>query len=560
MSKFAKVSVVAMYVCAAASLAAAAAPDVKYFVPAGAERGRSSEIRIVGTLPKTPVRVWTSTDDLVFEPTKQADRYTVRVDADAAPGPRWVRFVNDDGASAARVFFVGAVAEIPEVEPNDAVDKAQPIEARTVVVNGALGKAADVDAFRVSLKAGETFVASVDAFNSFGSPFDGVLQITDAAGFVLQQTHDERGFDPLLEFAVPRDGDYVVRLFGIASVPNSSIKFAGAEDAVYRLTMTSEPFVEAAWPAVSAAPSGDASATATELQLRGWNVPADAMALFSPTLAAKNGSTALPRPVPHAHAGWAMASFTDGAVLVERDGDKQAMQTLEGPVTVNGLLSEPGQVDEYRFLAKKGDSLRFRVLGKTIGSPVDPIAHVYRPGGTLLVRLDDFSRTDNEIDSVLAAPLDGEYRIVLEDLFGGGGPRYRYVMSLRPASVDFALSTTAAEFTAVIGKPLEIPITIDRPRGMTADIEVRLEGCPEFADLAVTSPDKGAEAKKVTLTITPTKPFSGPIRITGTAKEPEVLHRTATAPLTLVPGGKIDMLWLTAGTTEPPPPAPVKKK
>lgn len=543
---------VAFVVSLAVSHAVAAPPDVKALIPSGAQRGQTVEVKLNGTLPKGPLRVWTSSDDLVFEPTKKPEVFQVRVDAGAAPGPRWVRFVHDDeGPSGLKVFFVGAVAEAAEVEPNDAVAKAQPIAADTPVVNGVLAQAGDVDCYRVTLKAGETLVASLDAWSAFGSPIDAALQVTDAAGHVLAQNHDERGYDPQLTLVVPRDGEYVVRAFGLASVPNTSIRFSGSEDAVYRLTLTPGPFVEGAWP-----PVVNANESA-EVVLRGFNLPA-AKPIVLP---AARDAVSMRRAVPNSFAGYASVVSLPAPVLTEgKDGFAQTPGRLPVPGAAGGLLSQPGDKDAFVVTVKKGEAFRIRVYAKALASPVDPVVHVYKPDGTLLVRLDDISpRTDYDVDGTAAATVDGEYRLTVEDVFGDGGPRHFYVLGVRPAAADFGLSVTAAELSGVPGKEIDVPVTIDRPKGMTADIEISLEGVPDLADVKVVSPNKGAEAKKVSLKFTPTKPFSGPIRVVGRAAGSPEVRRAATAPYAAVPNTRTDLLWLTVGKTEIKAPPPKKK-
>jgi hypothetical protein len=169
------------------------------------------------------------------------------------------------------------------------------------------------------------------------------------------------------------------------------------------------------------------------------------------------------------------------------------------------------------------------------------------------------AKADWDIDTVALAPLVGEYVFKLEDAFGIGGPRSFYVLDVRPASTDFGLSVSAPELSAVLGKETEIAVTIDRPKGMTADIEVTLEGVPELADVKAVSPNKGAEAKKVTLKFMPTKPFSGPIRVVGRVSGEPPIERNATAPYSAIPNARTDLLWLHIGKTEVKA-APVKKK
>jgi hypothetical protein len=384
---------------------------------------------------------------------------------------------------------------------------------------------------------------------ALGSPIDAVLQLTDAAGHVLIQSQDERGFDPQIAYPVDRDGEYVVRVFGIASVPNSSVRFAGSEDAVYRLTLTTGPFVERAWPAAVAVGS------ATEVEMRGFNLPPkSAMKMEAPTMAA------LRVPLLHAFAGWGTFAAVDRGAVAEdgaRDGTKPLKLSL--PVAVSGVIGAPGEKDAYLIEGKKNESLRVRAFARGLNSPVDPVVSLFKADGTSLVRLDDIGRGDLDVDGTPTLPADGEYRIVVEDLNGIGGPRCVYLLDVQPSAINYALTVASAELSSALGKPVEIAVTIDRPKGNVAEIEVRLEGVPDVSNVTAVSVNKGAEAKKVTLKFTPTKPFNGPIQIVGTMRGETNVARVATAPVAAIPTERIDALWLTV-TKDAKPATPATKK
>jgi hypothetical protein len=135
------------------------------------------------------------------------------------------------------------------------------------VVNGRLGRGGDVDHFVVSLKQGQTLVASLGAHELLGSPMDAVLFVVSPAGGQLAYNHDQRGLDPELVFTAPAAGDYLVRVLAFPSAPNSTIGLAGGDPYVYRLTLTTGGFVDYAWPLAVT------RARESLVQLVGWNVP-----------------------------------------------------------------------------------------------------------------------------------------------------------------------------------------------------------------------------------------------------------------------------------------------
>ena len=123
-------------------------------------------------------------------------------------------------------FVVGTLPEMLEQEPNNGLDQVQESQL-PVTINGRLERSGDIDVYAVRLQKGETLVASLEANRILASPMDGVLQICDDAGFVIEQNDDCRGLDPQMAFTAPRDGAYRLRVFAFPSTPNSTIRFAG---------------------------------------------------------------------------------------------------------------------------------------------------------------------------------------------------------------------------------------------------------------------------------------------------------------------------------------------
>ncbi|MCE9608378.1 MAG: PPC domain-containing protein [Planctomycetia bacterium] len=545
----------------------AAAPDVKAIFPAGAQQGRTIELTATGTLQPWPVRADVTGTGVRFEPTKTEGKYSVVVEATATPGTRWVRFINEEGVTAARPFVIGTRAEVSESEPNDELTQAVKLDAGSKVVNGVLvkgEKAGDVDTFRLPLKKGMTLVAALEANRTLGAPIDAVLQIVSASGFVLAQNHDEFGLDPRIVFTAPQDADYFVRLFAFVSVPNSSIRYAGDPAAVYRLTLTTGPYVDFAFPPVVRI------GAASDVKLHGWNLGGEITFTVPPIKVTDSTIVAPPLPEP----GRAELLAVDVPLGVEQDSSgTTSPQSITAPIVVAGRIDRPNDRDVYALKVVKGQSLHIRVMSQALGFPVDPLLRIESTDGTQLLRSDDNKRGESDVDALYYVPADGEIRLIVEDLFGAGGERFVYLLDVRTVKPDFSLSLAAAELFAQVGTPLEIPIVVERSGEMTSDIEIRLEGVPaEFGDVAAVSTAKGESAKKVTLKLTPTKTFEGFVKVVGTekpaplkpdAKKPEPiksepskpeppLRRTAVAKIAAVANASVEEALLVV--------VPAKKK
>jgi hypothetical protein len=371
---------------------------------------------------------------------------------------------------------------------------------------------------------------------------DGVLQIVSPRGFVLAQNDDGPDLDALLVFTADADGTYLVRLFAFPSETNSSIRLAGGSDYIYRLTLTTGPFID------HVAPLAVTRGAEAEVRPFGWNIDveepplslhanADLVSIEPPLPIRRTGITSV-RGVPHA------------AVLEATSGTAGQPQRLELPIALTGHISEASETDTYAFTAKKDDKLTFRVQARALGSPLDPTTELLNAAGERLRRVDDGRRNVFDPELEFTFPADGEYRLQITDAFGHGGFRYVYLLTAGPSQPGFELSLKADAFQVTPGKPLEIPVSIERLNGFDGEIEISVEGLPEHVTAApAKSLPKGDTSKSLKLQVqtaegTEIAAFRGPIRIVGRQPDDSDLQRFAEVP---IPGlsARTSDLWLT---------------
>ncbi len=222
-------------------------PKVDGLFPAGAQRGQTVTISASGTLKPWPVNFWIDDPQIKITAGDQAGAIRFDIGADVAPGAKLVRLFNAAGSSSLVPFVVGTLAERVEQEPNDDRAKAERLDT-PVTINGRLGAAGDVDVFALSLRAGQTLVAAVEANWPLGAPMDAVLQLLSVDGFVLQQENDSPRLDPRLVFTAPSEGTFLVRLFAYPATATGSIQLAGGDRFIYRLTLTTDGLLDYAFP------------------------------------------------------------------------------------------------------------------------------------------------------------------------------------------------------------------------------------------------------------------------------------------------------------------------
>ncbi len=530
-----------------ASPAVAGPPTLEHLFPAGGARGTTFEVTATGKFDRWPVRGWSSRQGVVIEAGAEKGKLVVKVAPDAATGVYWVRLHDEEGATGPRPFVVGSLPEVAEVEPNDAPGQAQRVDRPAVAINGRLGKNGDVDGFVVRLDRGQTLVAALEANRRLGSPMDGVLQVATPDGFVLAQVDDDPDRDPLLVFEAPAAGDYVVRAFAFPFVQESAIRFAGGPSFIYRLTLTTEGYVDHAAP-LAVARSGPGPAA---VDLVGWNIPDAARRLPVPPVDDRDDDPDRVVRVEHPMLGNA-AEVRVGAGLVvteETAGGGHFPRSLAEPVTFAGRLDPPGDVDTFAFVAAKGTKLVFRVEARGLGRPVDAVLRIADASGVPIAEVDDARGGVSDPEARFTAPGDGTYLASVRDLNGGGGPRMAYLLTAGPPVPDFALTLKGDQFPLKPGQPTEVVVAVDRREGYAEPIEIGpAEPFDGVIAPKVTSGRVGPTAQQVTLKLTPCDcARAGPIRIVGLA--PDGRRRVASAPVA-GQSATIDSAWLA--------PSPVK--
>jgi hypothetical protein len=385
-----------------------------------------------------------------------------------------VRLTSPQGVSSWKPLVIGRHPEINEVEPNNTIETAQALEGTSFVVNGSLAERQDVDIFSVELAAGETLIASLLGNEILGSPMDAVLQVCDERGFVLQQNDDERGLDPQLVFAAPRDGRFFVRVFAFPAAPNSSIAFASSADYIYRLTLTTGAFVDHALPL--AVTRGDTGSTAS-VQPAGWNLEGSDRELTATFKTPLEASLVLKHSELAESVSLPLVDYPS-LLAAPRVGSGEPME-VSLPVVVSGRIDVPGADDVVRISAEKGDKLVVQVESRSLGFSLDPVVRILSAEGKKLAEMDDASRTDRDVLLRFTVPEEGAYDISIRDLHGHAGLRYSYRATIHHETPRYGLSTPKDALVVKLGESVELPIDIDRQHGFGETIELTAEGLPD---------------------------------------------------------------------------------
>ena len=128
----------------------------------------------------------------------------------------------------------------------------------------------------------------------------------------------------------------------------------------------------------------------------------------------------------------------------DRHDIRAEAQKVTPSVVIAGRFLRPGEVDWYRFPAKKGEPLRIEAVGERSGLAMDLDMAIHDAQGALLQTLADTAQpkgvpADCPLDTLdpigtWTAPADGEYTLVIRDLYGpsAAGVERTYSLALGP--------------------------------------------------------------------------------------------------------------------------------
>ena len=486
-------------------------PTLEYFFPPAVRRGETVTVTAAGKLDQWPVQAWVNRPGLQLEAAKEKGQFKVTMSPDATGGIYLVRLHNAAGATVLKPLVVGELPQLMEKEPNDKPADAQSL-TESSTVNGKLGKGGDVDQYSIQLKKADRLIVAVQANQVLGTPMDAIIQVTDAKGFILAQNDDGRLLDPMVVFAAPSAGTYTVRVFAFPVTPNSTIGFAGAGNFVYRLTMTTGPFLDHAFPDL------ESEGQSSLVHFGGWNFstadPPIALTDVSVLDPASPDQLLITRP--QSENFLVLPKVPVAALVADESSSQKQPQDIPIPVVIGGKIETPRDQDVFRFKATKGIAILFDVISRTQGYAMDPLLQVRDVKGKVLGEVDDTNKK-RDCHFAFVPPADGVYDLLVRDLHHHGGERYVYQVYARVRAADFQLKLAAGTYVIKSKAMLEIPIEVNRLHGFAEEVTVTVEGLPKgFTAAAVKSLPKGDSAKKVKLVIKGEgEAFFGAIRIVG---------------------------------------------
>ena len=501
------------------------APNSTHIYPAGGQRGQSLAVRVgaeclppgaklavigkgVRGLPRLDKRLAfigepsprrPPTEVPISYPKEWASQ--LEISADAPLGAVFWRLSSGQGGTACRPFIVGHLPEHVERESNSTLELAERVQL-PVTINGQICGERDMDYFRFHVERGSTVVVDVSA-QRLESRFDPIVEIRDARGQRPPLTTCYSGGDPILAFQVARTGDYVLRL--------ANVSVHGSPAHVYRVTVTTKPYVRFGWPA------GGTAGHTREMEF---------VALATGERLRR--SVAFPdEPGPFVHHDDSLAAPVQlyaelGSSRREQEpNDSQSAESCRLGESIYGSLESSDDEDWFRIRVERGENLAIQCHAFPAGSEALPTICLCEEDGNRILTSQSLESTDGVCRVDWTAPKTSTYLVQVRDIrFGArGGVDFLYRLRIARGRPDFALTLDADVVNVVQGQQTDVTIKARRSGGFSDEIHLEVDGLPDHVGV---DPGKIAAGKTTgKLSFKPGDQAvskSSPLRIVGVAQ------------------------------------------
>ena len=494
-------------------------PEIRFdrLSPIGASAGSEIDVEILGNDIEGVDRLLSDHPGISATPVAdQPNKFHLTIAADVPAGTYDVFLVGRFGVSNPRLFAVShGLVDLQDKGDNHSADKSQFVSINTAVNGTADGNHQDF--YRIAVKTGQRIVIDCQA-QRLDSQMDAIMTLSTADGSLLASNSDYFGQDPMLDFVVPTDGEYLLAL--------NDLSYRGGYP--YRLTITDQPQIENIFPPVIK------SGQPTELTALGRNLLSlggGPSALMIDGLPLEHLRFAVDAPIDeilslgqyrfinhpthHSTAPTAATctllgmqvrpSGTGGSwdaqplvvthdpisIEAEPNDTPDAAQATTLPLVIAGRFDRPRDADWYKFTPTEDGSYSFDVYCERIAGRADPYLVIVDDKDKRIADPDDFGHRINAFDGHLRDPSqaislskDRAYKILVQDRYQRGGARYQYVLAVRRPAPDFfaaAIHRTNPNpggLNVFKGTPTYLDIIIHQVGGFNGAVTLTAEDLP----------------------------------------------------------------------------------
>lgn len=574
----------AVWLMAAIRPAAADLPSIRFdrLRPLGAAAGTEVDVEIQGADIEGAKALLFDHPGLIAAPVPEKERlFKLKIAADVPPGTYDVYLIGRFGVSNPRLFAVShGLTDATDNGQNRTFETAQPVEVNTAVNGTVDGNAADH--YRFKAAQGQRIVIDCQA-QRLDVELDGHMTLYAASGALVASNGDYYGTDPFLDVVAPADGEYVVALHDLS--------YRGGYP--YRLVITDRPQIENVFPPVvkageparltalgrNLAPLGGTPSGRSEgdLPLDQLTVPlaappADLLELGRyvfehhpthhsslPTAATCTVTGLQVRPTG-AQGVWDAQPVlvTEDAVVLEAEPNNalEGPQAISLPAVVAGRFDQPRDADWYQFQTDAEGAYSIDVYCERIAGRADPYVVVVDDQGNRIAEFDDFGHRVNAFDGHLRDPSqqvslgkDRRYRVLVQDRYRRGGPRYQYVLEVRKARPDFYAAVIHSSnpnpggTTIFKGTPAYLDVVIHQKGGYNGPVTISAEDLPPGVHFQPAATPNNSRGTFVLWADADAADWTGFVRLVATGERDGQPFRREVRPYSRV--------WNNSGTSRP---------
>lgn len=477
---------------ALAGPAFAGSPLLNNVLPVAGQRGTEVRATFYGQRLRDATDILFHTPGISFKDIEVQENNritaTLVIAPDAPTGEHQLRVVTATGVSEMQTFQVVDRPLTEEDESaNNSFDQAQPVEQGQLILGRITRE--DVDYFRVTATKGQRLSIEANSMRLGRGMSDVSLAVLNEQRFEIAGADDTALLtqDPFVSFIAPEDGTYTIVIRDSA--------YQGDNNNWYLMHIGPFPRPSAVYPlgglpgeTVNLRFLGDpAGVFSQEIVLPAE--PDNRFAVFPE----RDGAVA---PSPHRLRVNHLPNVLEqdySANNHRRDFAGVAPAVL--PVAFNGIVSETGQEDYFKFSARKNQKLRIDTYAGRLGSPLDTVVNVLNSEGKYLEGNDDGQGADSVFE--FTVPEDGEYLLRVRDHLRRGGADFVYRVEV--GERERGLRTYLHEYdrnNPQVRQGVAVPrgnrfaalLRVDRDR-VSGDLDVILDGLPQGVGFSGRCPD-----------------------------------------------------------------------
>jgi Bacterial pre-peptidase C-terminal domain len=505
----------------------AASPSLSVVQPRGAQRGTDAVFTFNGGALADAQEIifyspgFTVTKLDVVNPTQL--KVAVKIAPDARLGEHAVRVRTATGVTELRTLWVGALPVVDEKEPNSDFAAPQKIPLNCTVHGVADNE--DVDYYAVEAKKGQRISVEIEGMRLATTFFDPYIAILDAKRFELATSDDTPLFkqDGCLSIVAPADGTYTVMV--------RETSYQGNGGCQYRLHVGTFP------RPLAVVPAGGKLGEEIELRFIGDASGDIKQKIKLPATMPKDGKFEVfcqdaggisPSGLP-----FRLSENAVNVMEVEPNDTPATATAGVWPCAFHGVIEKPGDIDHFKFAAKKGQAFEIQCYARRLGSALD--AHVFMGliGQGAMAGNNPAAGPDTPFRVTI--PQDGEYWISVTDHLKKGGPANSYRIEITPIEPKLVLSAPPfAQYTQdrqvyTVPRGNRFATFVSGGRvDFGGDVNVAVAGLP--AKVAVTTDIMKADMSLVPMVFeaAPDAPLgTGRITYTGIHADPNVKVKSA---------------------------------